>query len=100
MEKIQLNPGEIKTIYFYINLKGRVFVKVRNKSGTNKINCWWVKGPFGSIDSVGDIESSAALEIKGLVWGKLKASYADSETIIYVTDKADIASNFPSIEFS
>jgi hypothetical protein len=99
MKTIQLNPRETKTIFLFINLTGKVFLKIGNRSQSNKITCWWVKGPFGSVENLGDISGSAVLEFKGLIWGKLRASGADSETVIIVTENASIAASFPDIHF-
>lgn len=98
-DTITVQPNETKKIYSYINLKGTLHYKIQNKSGTNKVKAWWVKGPFGSVEGVGDLVGSGSIPFKGLVWGKLKVSGADSETIIYVTEQAGVASNFPSIHF-
>lgn len=99
METININPGETKTIYFFINLKGKVFLKIRNRSQTNKITCWWVKGPFGSVEGIGEIIGGGTLAFKGLLWGKLKASNVDSETTIMITDQASVAATFPDTHF-
>ena len=98
-QTITLSPGETKSIYFYINLKGKVFYKIISKSGTNKINCWWIKGPFGTVEGIGALYNQGSISYKGLVWGRLKASGADSQTTILITDNAQVAINFPSIHF-
>lgn len=94
-----LHPNQTKVIYFYFNLKGKVYYRISNKSGSNKIICWWVKGPFGAVEGIGTLRNNGNIPFKGLVWGKLKASGADSETKILITDNSAIASNFPSIHF-
>ncbi len=99
MDKIVLLPDETKVAFYFINLKGRLFYKIGNKSGTNRIKAWWVKGPFGSVQSIPDLIGNGNTPFKGLLWGRLKVSGADSETIIYVSEDARVALKFPSIEF-
>jgi hypothetical protein len=99
MDKITLNIGETKTAYFFINLSGRVYFKVQNQSKTNTVMAWWIKGPFGLKETLPNLVSGGSVPLKGVVWGKLKVSGADSETIIYITDQASIATQFPKIEF-
>jgi hypothetical protein len=99
METIQLNPNETKVAFYYINLTGRLFFKIGNKSGTNRVKAWWIKGPFGSVEGIPDLVGSGSIPYKGLLWGKLKVSEADSETIIYLTEDSKVANNFPSIHF-
>lgn len=98
-DQVRINPNETKDLYFFINLSGRLYYKVQNKSGTNKVKAWWVKGPFGSVEGVGNLVGSGNIPFKGLLWGKLKVSDADSETVIYVTEEAKVANNFPTIHF-
>lgn len=98
-QTIILLPGETKVLYYYVNLSGRIFYRIINKSGTNKINCWWVKGPFGTVQGIGQLINSGSTPSKGLLWGKLKVSGADSETTILISDQASVAINFPSIHY-
>jgi hypothetical protein len=99
MDTITLNPGEEKTAFFFINLKGRLFYKITNRSGTNKVNARWVKGPFGSSEDIGVLANAGNIPFKGLLWGKLKISNADSETRMQVTEDAQVAQTFPDISF-
>lgn len=99
MDTILLSPNETKVAFYYINLKGRLFYKIGNKTGTNKVKAWWIKGPFGSVEGIPDLVGSGSIPFKGLLWGKLKVSGADSETKIFVTEDAEVATKFPSIHF-
>jgi len=81
------------------NLSGDVYYKITNKSGTNKLNAWWVKGPFGSVEGIGIITGFGRAKFKGLLWGKLRAGGADSETIVQITDQSSIATSFPKLNF-
>jgi hypothetical protein len=98
-DTIKILPGETKQIYFYVNLDGRLYYKIQNKSGTNKVKAWWIKGPFGSVEGISDLVGTGNIPFKGLLWGRLKVSNADSETMIYVTEEAQVANNFPTIHF-
>ena len=88
-----------KVAFYFINLSGRLFYKIGNKSGTNKVRAWWIKGPFGSVEGIPDLVGSGYIRFKVLIWGKLKVAGADSETIIYVTEDAKVGTNFPPIHF-
>jgi len=99
MKTIVISPGEIKQIFFFINIKGRVLFKITNRSGTNSIGLRWIKGPFGSVENLGRITGTGSLEFKGFIWGKLKALDADSETVIQITERAEVANKFPPVEF-
>lgn len=96
---IILHPNETKDIYFFINLNGSVFYKIVNKSSTNRIKGWWLKGPFGSKEDIGTLSNTGSTPFKGLIWGRLKAYGADSETTILITESAQVAINFPSINY-
>ncbi|HWJ30212.1 MAG TPA: hypothetical protein VNS32_26995, partial [Flavisolibacter sp.] len=85
MDMILLHPDETKVAFYFINLKGRLFYKIGNKAGTNKVKAWWVKGLFGSVEAIPDLVDSGYIPFKGLLWGKLKVSNAESETVIYLT---------------
>ena len=99
MEIIKINPNEIKTAYWFINLKGKIYFKINNKSGSNRLKAWWVKGPFGTVENIPDLILKGQTPYLGIGWGKLKVSGADSETIMFVTESAQVASNFPSVQF-
>src|SRR5689334_22809871 len=97
MEAITIGKEEVKSIYFHINLKGRLYYKILNESGTNSIHCWWLKGPFGNREEVGRLLDSGTIDIKGLLWGRLKADGCDSITKVFVTERSEIAALFPSL---
>lgn len=97
MDTIILNPNETKVAFYYINLSGRLFYKIGNKSGTNRVRAWWIKGPFGSVEGIPDLVGNGNMPFKGLLWGKLKVSGADSQTTIYVTEDAQVGKSFPPI---
>ena len=99
MDTIILNPNETKVAFYYINLSGRLFYRIGNKSGTNRVKSCWIKGLFGSVEGIPDLVGNGNIPFKGLLWGKLKVSGADSETTIYVTEDAKVARNFPGISF-
>lgn len=99
METIELNPGETKNIFFYINLKGELRYKISNESGTNKLTFWWVRGPFGTVKGLGELVGEGTLKYDGFLWGKLKASSADSRTFVQVTERSNVNQKFPPIHF-
>lgn len=99
MDKFILSPGETKIVYFFLNLDGRVYFKIRNQSKSNRLKAWWIKGPFGSEEAIPDLVSGGSVDMKGVLWGKLKVGGADSRTIIYITDQAKISYSFPDIKF-
>ena len=94
METIYISPNETKVIYFYINISGKLYFKITNKSGTNSLGMRWIKGPFGTVENLGKVQGQGSLEFKGFIWGKLKALDADSETMIQITERAEVAHNF------
>jgi len=64
MDTILLNPNETKVAFYYINLSGKLFYKVGNKSGSNKVKAWWIKGPFGSVEGIPDLIDLVAFHSK------------------------------------
>jgi hypothetical protein len=96
---IELLPGETKVLEWWVNLSGRLYVRIQNESGTNSLNCWWITGPFGSVQSIGTLVGFADLELPGFGWGKLKANSADSKTTVWVTELAQVAGAWPKIPF-
>jgi hypothetical protein len=99
MKTIEINIGETKEVYFYINLTGKLHYKISNESGTNRLKFWWVKGPFGNVEGLGELIGEGSLPYKGLVWGKLKASSADSQTFVQIEESSKIVTKFPPIYF-
>lgn len=99
MDNVTVNPGEKKTAFWYINLSGRLFFKITNKSGTNLLSASWIKGPFGSEENIGELTGSGKIDFKGILWGKLKVFDADSATVIQVSEDALVAHNFPPVNF-
>ncbi len=99
MQKIRVEAGQNKTIYSHLNASGHVFFRISNKSNTNKAKLWWVKGPFGSIENLGEFKGTGKIKIKGVLWGKLRIGQLDSSTVVQVHDDPRVNTNFPSIEF-
>lgn len=97
-QTINIKKGETKEIYFYLNLNGVLFYKIVNKSGSNRVKCWWIKGPFGAREDIGYLSNSGSTKFKGFFWGKLNGS-ADSDTKIIVSEYSDIFISSPSIHF-
>jgi hypothetical protein len=91
-----IHPGERREIYQHINAKGKVYYKIANTSGTNTLEFYWTKGPFGSNEHLGNLTGEGAIDISGLIWGRLKVRGADSQTKVCITDSPSVAHNFPT----
>lgn len=62
-----VNKGQSADLYFQINIKGTVFVKVAAKPGeSNCADFWWIKWPLGTVESLGRHCGAASFKIPGL----------------------------------
>lgn len=62
-----VDKGQSADLYFQINLKGTVFVKVAARPGdSNCADFWWIKWPFGTIESLGRQCGAASFKVPGL----------------------------------
>lgn len=98
-KQFEILPNQTVIVYKHINMAGRIYYNIENESKTNKLTFWWIKGPFGGVEGVGQLSGKGSLEIKGKLWGRLKASSADSRTIIQIAEGSSADVSFPDIKF-
>jgi hypothetical protein len=64
---ISVASGKNSDVYFEINLSGKVYLSIRSPPGTQPCgDFWWIKWPFGNIESLGHFCNSASFEIPGI----------------------------------
>jgi hypothetical protein len=98
----RMKKGENIRLWRGVNVNGKVYYKIGNRSGTDRLKLWWVNRPIGSIDRVGFRQDSGEVKIpRGFLKtiNDLKAGHADSDTVIYISEDIKIATNFPPIRF-
>jgi len=98
MNKFTLNAHEQKQVYWHINTKGKVYLKIHSASGSGKAKVWWTTGPFGRNVDVGLLTGVTVLEIRGLFWGRLKAQAVNEALVAQVHDDPQVNIMFPPIK--
>ena len=97
-EVIDIIPGQSKDVYFEINLKGRVYIRIVGPPGAEACaTFWWIKWPLGNIKDLGRHCGSATFEIPGwldlAVSSKLRVGSANSPLKIVASENASIANS-------
>lgn len=98
-QMIELNRGQTVDVYFDINLAGTVALRIATKSGPGCADLWWIKWPFGNIESLGRRCGSFRLSIPGItrfaVAAKLRASGVQRATKIITAATEQVANSVP-----
>jgi len=94
---VDVPKGRAVDVYFEVNLKAKVFIRIGAAGGAEPCaEFWWVKWPFGSIESLGRRCNSASFEVPGLtnhsISAKLRAS-AVNDVKLMVTAKETVANS-------
>lgn len=95
---IDVPAGSTQDVYFEINLKGKVHVRlVAEDGGEACAEFWWIKWPLGNIQSLGRHCGSAAFDIPGLfdfaVSAKLRVGGAARHLKIVGSDDVSVANS-------
>lgn len=93
-----VHKGESADLYFEINLKGVVYIRVAAKPGeSNCANFWWIKWPFGNIVSLGRHCGTAGFKIPGVLdfafSSKLRVGATENEVKIAVSASESLANS-------
>ncbi|MEY9402014.1 hypothetical protein ABIF66_001816 [Bradyrhizobium japonicum] len=94
---IDIQPGQTVDVYFEVNLKGTVSLRIATRTGLGCAELWWIKWPLGEIKSLGKKCGVARLEIPGFtdlaVAGKLRATGVSSPTKIVAAANERVANS-------
>jgi hypothetical protein len=99
-----LHDGEIKDIYWGINVKGVVYLSVRSRAGPGCARMFWRPIPtFNRTITLNDVCGNIRAEIPGLsdwaVGGVLWARANQGDVAIIASSKERVAYDFPPVEF-
>ena len=90
-------PMEVKVaangqgdVWTGVNVKGRVYIQIRTRDGRNRARFWWIKA-LGIVEQLGEHGPGAEFDIP-TAYGKLRVQALNSDTMIYVSDSATVAS--------
>lgn len=92
MEKvIEIRAGETKEVFYGVNVKGKVYFRIRTRDGRNAVAMWWTRiGPFFKNKHLGVKSGDGSVEIPG--WSlnprlKAKAS-SDAKILVSYNNEA------------
>lgn len=93
---VSIKSGETADVYFQINLKGTLYLNIRNQNGAGCANLWWIKWPLGTIKDEGRYCGFVKLDIPGILdlsfssklrahanGSDIKIGYSSSETVAH-----------------
>jgi len=77
-QRVDLAKGGTADVYFEMNISGKLFVSMAARPGESACaDFWWIKWPFGTVESLGRHCGFASFDIPGLtsfaVSAKLRA---------------------------
>jgi hypothetical protein len=95
---IDVLPDQSSDVYFFINLKGKLYLKIAAE-GDNKpcAEFWWIKWGFGTIETIGQRCNEFVLDIPEasiadpVISGKLRTSGAHYRLKIGVSADEGVA---------
>lgn len=68
LQRIDLNKGTTVDVYFEVNVDGKLYVRIAAKPGeSNCADFWWIKWPFGNVESLGRHCDFASFSIPGIM---------------------------------
>lgn len=71
---VDLPAGAQRDLYFEINVKGKVYIKIAAADRSRACaSFWWIKWPFGSVHHLGQHCDFAEFDIPGLISGAISA---------------------------
>lgn len=74
LQFIDVPAGSQQDLYFEINVKGTVYLKIAAEGGGQACaSFWWVKQPFGRVEQLGQPCNFARFDIPGLSSGAISA---------------------------
>jgi hypothetical protein len=90
--------GESRDLYFQINLSGKVFVNIgASAGGSNCAEFWWIKWPFGNIQSLGRHCGAASFDIPDLkdlaISSKLRVGGTTNQVKIAISASEAVANS-------
>ena len=95
-QQFSVAAGGSADLYLEINTSGKVFVQIgAAPPGKPCANFWWIKWPFGNIESLGNHCGFAAFEVPGVsslaLSAKLRVSAPQNAVKLFVAAKEDVA---------
>lgn len=93
-----VEKGQSAALYFEINLKGTVYVKLGAKPGeSNCAEFWWIIWPLGNIKSLGRHCGTASFKIPGVFdlafSSKLRVGATDNQVKIAISASESLANS-------
>jgi hypothetical protein len=96
---VTVQPGATEDLYFQVNLKGAVYVRIGTQTGNEPCaDFWWITWPLGSVESLGRHCGFATFTIPGwaklAVSSKLRVGGTKTVTTIAVFDNSAVAYSY------
>jgi hypothetical protein len=93
----RLRAGETVSLWYGLNVSGKLNLTIGTRAGANKMRLWWIKQPFGRVTALPETTSHDHFSIDIPV-GVLRAAYsaelrgtALEDTVVVIGENVEVA---------